>query len=31
MSIYEVLTVLFAFGTFIIVLLTLVLRMINKK
>jgi hypothetical protein len=31
MSIYEVFMVMFSFGTFIIVLLTLVIRMINKK
>ncbi|MBT2216049.1 putative holin-like toxin [Virgibacillus dakarensis] len=31
MSIYEVLMVMLTFGTFLIALLTLVLRMINKK
>ncbi|WP_108721249.1 putative holin-like toxin [Virgibacillus indicus] len=31
MDIYEIFMVLFAFGTFLIALLTLVTRMINKK
>ncbi|WP_188454178.1 putative holin-like toxin [Virgibacillus oceani] len=31
MSIYEVFMVMFAFGTFLIALLTLVIKMINKK
>ncbi|WP_099159841.1 putative holin-like toxin [Virgibacillus ndiopensis] len=31
MSIYEVLMVMFAFGTFLVALLTLVMKMINKK
>ncbi|MTW87620.1 putative holin-like toxin [Virgibacillus dakarensis] len=31
LSIYEVLMVMLTFGTFLIALLTLVLRMINKK
>ncbi|MBY7144147.1 putative holin-like toxin [Virgibacillus sp. NKC19-3] len=31
MSTYEVFMVLFGFGTFLIALLTLVYRMINKK
>ncbi|WP_240452378.1 putative holin-like toxin [Virgibacillus sp. YIM 98842] len=31
MSVYEVFMVMFAFGTFIVTLLTLVIRLINKK
>ncbi|TGB00752.1 putative holin-like toxin [Halobacillus salinus] len=31
MGLYEVLMVMFAFGTFLIALLTLVIKMINKK
>nr|WP_176555880.1 putative holin-like toxin [Virgibacillus ndiopensis] len=31
LSIYEVLMVMFAFGTFLVALLTLVMKMINKK
>ncbi|WP_267894864.1 putative holin-like toxin [Lentibacillus sp. Marseille-P4043] len=31
LSIYEVIMVMFAFGTFLIALLTLVIRIINKK
>ncbi|UOR11020.1 putative holin-like toxin [Halobacillus amylolyticus] len=31
MSMYEVLMVLFTFGTFLIALLALIIKMINKK
>ncbi|WP_461179864.1 putative holin-like toxin [Virgibacillus ainsalahensis] len=31
LGIYEVIMIMFTFGTFIIALLTLVIRMINKK
>ncbi|NBJ69561.1 putative holin-like toxin [Clostridium sp. 1xD42-85] len=31
MNVYEVFVVIFAFGTFLVTLLTLIVRMINKK